>query len=356
MNDTITFSPAVDITYTIYLSVIIFFGALGNALVIAVYVKNKTINDQALNLFIVNMAILDVLASLNLSFVLYSFSKGNQWTLGFTVCQIQGCTTTSVISASIFNILAISINRYIKLCRILKWNWLLSQRNINITIVLVWVLPMLISSFSFITGHWYSYSPAYGLCATPLVKGSESKYIVALFISLHFGMISTLAFCYYKIYRKLTAAVTGQRNLRSTGNVRSFSRSMVAITIVVGSFFVLSTPVITTFLVSLLITIPHHVKLGTVVLATLAHISNPIIYGLVHRDFRRTVTRWYRRSRNMSKQTLSTPLNSGRRLPNNTIGRQTENVLPGPTRSSQSRLKGNIPMYTVKSTSESSAN
>ena len=238
MNDTMNFSFAVNTAYTIYLTAIVLFGTFGNALVVFVYVKNKTINDQALNIFIVNMAILDIFASLNLSFILYSFGSGNQWTLGFELCQIQGCTTISVIAASIFNILAISVNRYIKLCRILKWNWLLSQRNIKITVVLVWVLPLVFSSFSFVTGHWYSYSPAYGLCVAPLVKRSESKYIVVLFITFHFGMIFALGFCYYKIFKKLISA-TRQPNLRSTGHARNYSRSMVVLTIVVTSFFVL---------------------------------------------------------------------------------------------------------------------
>ena len=189
------------IIVTIYFFVITFVGIVGNLLVILIYLKNKTINDQVLNIFTVNMAILDILASLNLILVIYSLAKGNQWTLGFVACQIQGSIISSLITASLFNILAISVNRYIKICRINRLHWMNSQRNIKITVILVWILPIPFSTFNMVMGNWNKYDPFMGTCFTAIEKGPKFMPVIALI--MYMGIVGGLTFSYYKISKKI---------------------------------------------------------------------------------------------------------------------------------------------------------
>ena len=195
---------------TIYLLVIVVTGVIGNLLVILIFLKNKTINDQAFNIFTVNMAILDILSSLNLILVIHSLANGNQWAFGFVACQIQGSTAITVIIASVFNILAISIHRYIKLCRILRFNWMISQRSIKITVALVWILPIPFSTVNMVGGYWYTSDRMTGICSVPM---ENSPITIPIFLMVLYAcIICGLSFSYYKIFKTLLSAAKAKVN------------------------------------------------------------------------------------------------------------------------------------------------
>ena len=162
------------------------------------------------------MALLDILASFNLVLVIYSLAKGNQWVLGFEVCQIQGSITITVITASLFNILAISVNRYIKICRINRLHWMNSQRNIKITVILVWILPISFSSVNMIVGDWYIWSNNRNLFCTNRRKTQIYADCSNNYLSMHHRWIV------FQLLQKLQEAMGIISKIKSPSQHSSF--------------------------------------------------------------------------------------------------------------------------------------
>lgn len=212
----------------IFLSVFILVAIIGNILVILSVVCNKHLQTVT-NLFIVNLAIADLL----LSIIVLPFSASLEvlgcWVFGRVFCNIWAAVDVLCCTASILSLCSISIDRYIGVKYCLKYPSIMTDRRAVAILVLVWVSSTVISV-----------GPLLGWKEKPPVDESicmiteEPGY--ALFSSLFsfYLPLMVILIMYFRVYvvarrttRSLEAGVKRERNKSVEVVLRIHCRSVL---------------------------------------------------------------------------------------------------------------------------------
>ncbi|XP_032688157.1 dopamine D2-like receptor isoform X2 [Odontomachus brunneus] len=117
----------------------------GNVLVILAVVRERTLQTVT-NYFIVSLAVADLLvAVLVMPFAVYVLVNGS-WSLPGFVCDFYIAMDVTCSTSSIFNLVAISIDRYIAVTQPIKYAKHKNNRRVWLTILLVWAISAAIGS------------------------------------------------------------------------------------------------------------------------------------------------------------------------------------------------------------------
>ncbi|XP_034951886.1 dopamine D2-like receptor [Chelonus insularis] len=117
----------------------------GNVLVILAVVRERALQTVT-NYFIVSLAIADLLvAVLVMPFAVYVLVNGT-WALPAFVCDFYIAMDVTCSTSSIFNLVAISIDRYIAVTKPIKYAKHKNNRRVWMTILLVWAISAAIGS------------------------------------------------------------------------------------------------------------------------------------------------------------------------------------------------------------------
>ncbi|XP_076172666.1 dopamine D2-like receptor isoform X2 [Ptiloglossa arizonensis] len=117
----------------------------GNVLVILAVVRERALQTVT-NYFIVSLAVADLLvAVLVMPFAVYVLVNGS-WSLPGFVCDFYIAMDVTCSTSSIFNLVAISIDRYIAVTQPIKYAKHKNNRRVWLTILLVWVISAAIGS------------------------------------------------------------------------------------------------------------------------------------------------------------------------------------------------------------------
>ncbi|KAE8294535.1 Histamine H3 receptor [Larimichthys crocea] len=116
----------------------------GNALVIMAFIVDKTLRNQS-NYFFLNLAISDFLVGAFCIPVYIPYNLTGRWMLGKGLCKVWLVMDYMLCSASVFNIVLISYDRFLSVTRAVKYR---AQRNMTrqavFKMVAVWVLAFLL--------------------------------------------------------------------------------------------------------------------------------------------------------------------------------------------------------------------
>ncbi|XP_047369055.1 dopamine D2-like receptor isoform X3 [Vespa velutina] len=118
----------------------------GNVLVILAVVREKALQTVT-NYFIVSLAVADLLvAVLVMPFAVYVLVNSGSWSLPGFVCDFYIAMDVTCSTSSIFNLVAISIDRYIAVTQPIKYAKHRNNRRVWLTILLVWAISAAIGS------------------------------------------------------------------------------------------------------------------------------------------------------------------------------------------------------------------
>uniref|UniRef100_A0A3B4X5P3 Histamine H3 receptor-like n=1 Tax=Seriola lalandi dorsalis TaxID=1841481 RepID=A0A3B4X5P3_SERLL len=116
----------------------------GNALVITAFIVDKTLRNQS-NYFFLNLAISDFLVGAFCIPVYIPYNLTGRWMLGKGLCKVWLVVDYLLCTASVFNIVLISYDRFLSVTRAVKYR---AQRNMTrqavFKMVAVWVLAFLL--------------------------------------------------------------------------------------------------------------------------------------------------------------------------------------------------------------------
>ncbi|ELT96301.1 hypothetical protein CAPTEDRAFT_192109 [Capitella teleta] len=122
------------------------FTVFGNTLVVLSVYKEKTLRTVT-NYFIVSLALADIMvAVLVMPLAVYTEVVNGLWNLGDALCDtwvamdVMGCT------ASILNLTAISVDRFIAVTQPIKYAKHKNSKRVYITLALTWIISLAISS------------------------------------------------------------------------------------------------------------------------------------------------------------------------------------------------------------------
>lgn len=203
----------------------------GNFMVILAVVLNKHLR-AATNLFIVSLAAADMAVG----FFVLPFSTASEifgpWLFGVVWCQIWLSMDVWLCTASIYNLLAITIDRYIAVTKPLSYRFVLTQTRAVVIIILVWLLsfcicfPFMVASWPAVFAQEFSVdkfvdSNFSSACECTQMNNSPG-YIAYSALGSFYIPMAVICYFYFRIYRTVrkvaNSAYDGFVQIKTTKN------------------------------------------------------------------------------------------------------------------------------------------
>ncbi|XP_058514569.1 melatonin-related receptor isoform X2 [Ochotona princeps] len=174
---------------------------VGNSMVILAVTRNKKLRNSG-NFFVVSLSVADMLVAIYpYPLMLHAMSIGG-WDLSQFQCQLIGFITGLSVVGSIFNIVAIAINRYCYICHSLQYERIFSVRNTNVYLVITWVMAILAVLPNMYIGT-IEYDPRTYTC---IFNYLNNPVFTVTIVGVHFVLpLLVVAFCYVRIWTKVLA-------------------------------------------------------------------------------------------------------------------------------------------------------
>ncbi|XP_065345002.1 dopamine D2-like receptor isoform X2 [Cloeon dipterum] len=192
----------------------------GNVLVILAVQRERTLQTVT-NYFIVSLALADLLvAVVVMPFAVYVLVNGT-WGLPTFVCDFYIAMDVTCSTSSIFNLVSISIDRYIAVTQPIKYAKHKNERRVWLTIGLVWVISAAIGS-----------PIVLGLNNTPnrlpdLCIFYNSDFIIYSSLSSFYIPCIIMVFLYYSIFKALRSRAQKQRAARKSNLADSMPGAVI---------------------------------------------------------------------------------------------------------------------------------
>lgn len=186
--------PAEKVYWALMLVILPFLAVFGNILIILSVYKERSL-QTATNYFIVSLAFADLLvAAAVMPFAVYVLVNVD-WELSETLCDFYIAVDVTCSTASIFNLVAISIDRFIAVTQPIKYSKHKNSKRVALTIVIVWVVSAAIGS-PIMLGLNTSPERVPHLCIF-----YNSDFILYSSLSSFYIPCLVMVFLYYKIFR-----------------------------------------------------------------------------------------------------------------------------------------------------------
>uniref|UniRef100_A0A4W3ICZ5 Opsin 4xb n=1 Tax=Callorhinchus milii TaxID=7868 RepID=A0A4W3ICZ5_CALMI len=280
-------------------------GVLGNLLVLYAVYSDKKLRT-APNFFITNLAVSDFLMSASQSPVFFVSSLNKRWIFGNIGCKLYAFCGALFGITSMITLMAISIDRYWVITKPLQSiSSTTTKKNTLKVIILVW-LYSLAWSLPPLLG-WSSYIPE-GLmtsCTWDYVTNSPSNrsYTLMLCCFVFFVPLIVISYCYICMFRAVKHTT---RDIEKMGGCRRKAYeahqqtvkvewklakiAFVAIVVFVLSWFPYACVTLVGWAGHGDILTPYS-KTVPAVLAKASAIYNPVIYAIIHPNYRRALAK-----------------------------------------------------------------
>ncbi|XP_048118989.1 histamine H3 receptor [Alosa alosa] len=140
----VQFSPSTSVFLAVLMTVMVFATVLGNALVILAFVVEKSLRTHG-NFFFLNLAIADLLVGGFCIPVYIPYVLTGEWRLGRWLCKLWLVVDYMVCTASVFNIVLISFDRFLSVTKAVSYR---CQKGVTSAAVLkmvsVWLAAFLL--------------------------------------------------------------------------------------------------------------------------------------------------------------------------------------------------------------------
>ncbi|XP_032701152.1 melatonin-related receptor [Lontra canadensis] len=281
------YPPALIIFMFCAMVITIVVDLIGNSMVILAVTKNKKLRNSG-NIFVVSLSVADLLVAIYpYPLMLHAMAIGG-WDLSQLQCQMVGFITGLSVVGSIFNIVAIAINRYCYICHSLQYERIFSVRNTCIFLVITWIMTVLAVLPNMYIGT-IEYDPRTYTC---IFNYLNNPVFAVTIVCIHFVLpLLIVGFCYVRIWTKVLAArnLAGQNPDNQLAEVRNFLTMFVIFLL----FAVCWCPInVLTVLVAvspkeMAGKIPNWLYLAAYFIAYFNSCLNAVIYGLLNENFRR---------------------------------------------------------------------
>ncbi|XP_005945893.1 melanopsin-A isoform X1 [Astatotilapia calliptera] len=279
-------------------------GMIGNFLVIYAFSRSRSLRTPP-NMFIINLAITDLLMCITQSPIFFTTSMHKRWIFGEKGCELYAFCGALFGICSMITMTVIAIDRYFVITRPLTSIGVLSRKRALLILVAAWAYSLGWSLPPFF--GWSAYVPE-GLMTsctwdymtfTPSVRA----YTMLLFIFVFFLPLFIIIYCYIFIFRAIrtTNQAVGKINgsVHSHGSTRdsmkSFHRlqnewkmakiALIVILLYVISWSPYSTVALTAFAGYADMLTPYMNSVPAII-AKASAIHNPIIYAITHPKYR----------------------------------------------------------------------
>uniref|UniRef100_A0A7N4V7X0 Melatonin receptor 1B n=1 Tax=Sarcophilus harrisii TaxID=9305 RepID=A0A7N4V7X0_SARHA len=169
---------------------------VGNSLVILSVLRNRKLQNTG-NMFLVNLALADLVVALYPYPLILMAIFHNGWALSETHCKASGFVMGLSVLGSVFNITPIAINRYCCICHSLGYQKIYRAWNTTLYICLIWVFTVIALVPNFFMGS-LKYDPRNYSCT--FIQTANAHYTIAMVV-IHFLVpITIVTYCYLRIW------------------------------------------------------------------------------------------------------------------------------------------------------------
>ena len=292
----------------IILSLIIFFSVAGNVVVCAAILSDRNLRKTS-NYFIISLAVADMLvASMVMSFAVANDILG-YWVFGETFCSVWISLDIMCSTASIVNLCAISLDRYIHIRSPLHYETWVTPARTCFCISAVWILSALISFVPIHLG-WHQL----GITPEPTAHppNADAHFICMMELNPWYAMVSSMVSFYMPcivmiaIYLRLYAYarfhVESMKTQTRTPMLQNGAspkakqsnykvadhKAAITLGVIMGTFLFCWTPFFTINIVGAFcpVCIPTVVFQVFTWLGYFNSTLNPIIYSIFNKEFR----------------------------------------------------------------------
>ncbi|XP_043910845.1 melatonin receptor type 1B-like [Protopterus annectens] len=265
----------------------------GNALVITSVLRSKKLRNTG-NVFVVSLAVADMLLAVYPYPVSLVSMFHNGWVLGDIHCKASGFIQGLSVVGSVFNITAIAINRYCFICHSKIYSKLYSLKNTFGCVGLIWILTIAVVLPSFCIDA-YQYNPVIYCCT--LGQTVSSAFTTAT-VTIHFLVpVIIVIFCYIKIWALVVAVKNrvrqdSKQKLKPKEIKHFFSMFIVFVVFLIcwgpPNFTALAIVINPT---DVILNIPAWMFSATYFMATFNCFVNSFLYGILNQNFRKEYIR-----------------------------------------------------------------
>uniref|UniRef100_A0A8C5BBG8 Opsin 4 n=1 Tax=Gadus morhua TaxID=8049 RepID=A0A8C5BBG8_GADMO len=279
-------------------------GVIGNSLVIYAF-SNRSLRTPA-NMFIINMALADLLMCVTQTPTFFINSMHRRWIFGEKACEVYAFCGALFGICSMLTLTLVAADRFFVITRPLASIGMLSRRRAGLVLMGAWLYSLAWSLPPFF--GWSAYVPE-GLmtsCSWDYMTFSPGvrAYTMLLFIFVFFIPLFIIIYCYYFIFRssvfmfRAVGRVNGScssRGSRGGGGQRLQTEwktakiALILILLYVLSWAPYSGVALTAFAGYADMVTPYMNSVPAVI-AKASAIHNPIIYAITHPKYRYTHT------------------------------------------------------------------
>ncbi|XP_037656586.1 motilin receptor [Choloepus didactylus] len=140
-------------------------GVSGNVVTVLLVGRRRDLRSTT-NLYLGSMAVSDLLILLGLPFDLYRLWRSRPWIFGPLLCRLSLCLGEGGTYATLLHVTALSVERYLAVCRPLRARVLATRRRVRALIAALWAVALLSAApFFFLVG--VEQDPAPSAAPTP---------------------------------------------------------------------------------------------------------------------------------------------------------------------------------------------
>ena len=277
-----------------------------NCLIVYLVINVRSLRSS-FNTTIVNASVADIIVSLNILISAIDTISQNGKSISNTVwCDFTGFINLISFVASVMSLAAVSINRYVLVCKSQLYGELFTQTGTAVYIFLVWLISALLSMPPFFGWARFSYHKGKSVCFADW-KSSKSYMLFMIFICFCGPITATLTtlFLIVRTKRKTEASLASQytgsprdispammlANRRAKRNEKSERQITLSIVLVVFVFFVAWGPFVIVMFLDVFgdNKVPRWLDMGSFLFGCLNSTANPVVYLSVNMNFRRAV-------------------------------------------------------------------
>ncbi|XP_072010845.1 histamine H3 receptor-like [Engystomops pustulosus] len=142
----IQYSPVMKVFVVIILSLCISLTIIGNTLVMVAFIVDKRLRTQS-NFFLLNLAICDFFIGAFNTPIFLQYMLTRKWKLGRYLCKLWLVADYTMSTASVFNIVLISFDRFFSVTQAVRYRSLQKRHSMTVLkMATVWVMSFLLYS------------------------------------------------------------------------------------------------------------------------------------------------------------------------------------------------------------------
>ena len=272
-----------------FFAIIFFFVVFGNFLTLLVMVLNHRMRTIP-HLFLASLAISDFCLG---TFILWPLglpvTVTSKWPFSDATCQYEGYIAVFLSFTSIHQLALMAMNRYFRIVRPIKYRRYFTKTKTTIMIFMSWLYSIGAPLPYILSGDKMVFHPFKFFCYLQIDSGLFTACMVTVYVGLPSAVIF---YCYFKIFKAVRIHNSNfQNNEVATGTANVEEIKVTSTLFVIVVFFSLCwSPVLVIDIVDTIRerwTFPREVYLTYTFLVTISSALNPVIYGVLNKQFRK---------------------------------------------------------------------